>query len=149
MVGVGLLTKRPLKYCACHQKTTSEKLWVFAGERRGFENDMPQPPRLATKNSMGKNRGFASTRRYKVQNYCAWQQKKRPKSQPEPQQQKNTPRNGIVSLKPNEHLLEKYLEVGRTIVRTSFDLGNHYQTQALIQLNLDSRFDLKPLDLGT
>ena len=57
MVGVGLLTKRPLKYCACHQKTTSKKRGVFDGERRGFENDMPQPPRLATKNSIGKNRG--------------------------------------------------------------------------------------------
>ena len=56
-MGVGLLTKRPLKYCACHQKTTSKKRGAFPGEHRGFEDDMPHPLRLATKNNIGKNRG--------------------------------------------------------------------------------------------
>ena len=30
-----------------------EKTMVFDGERRGFENDMPQPLRLVTKNNIG------------------------------------------------------------------------------------------------
>ena len=90
MVGIALLTKRPLKYCACHQKTTSKKRGVFDGEHRGFENDMPQPLRLATENYIGKNRGLVSTRRYKVLNYCACQQKMMPKSRPRLQQQKTT-----------------------------------------------------------
>ena len=96
-VGVGLLTQRPLKYRARHPKMTSKKRGVFAGGRRGFENDTPQPLRLATKNAIGKNRGFVSTRCDKVQNSHAGALKKRPKFRPESQQQKQAVSGTIVS----------------------------------------------------